>query len=333
MAQFSITLQSVVNLASTHADLLPLAGVGGYTQEPALSLCNDALSDLVSFGNDWKFNSQDMGLLVTAPNRQEYIFAGASAFTLGSNPSGACIDLASNSAITQNGFVTTVKTTQPHRFKVGDVVYMIGNTVDAYNSIFTDDGISSKWSGGWIITAVTANSFTFTHSQSGLAASGAPGITDFSWLESATMVEMTSTSSPQRIVPLQAVKEIQPWSRVADPEKVSVYRDNNDGTLTIRFWWVPGSTLWGAGLVYQKAAPTKTDLTGDWSPFPDHYAAVYRQALIYRMYRFVNSPRADAEYQKLQVEIQKAKGADDSEASDIHLCPEEGSLMDDGFWG
>src|SRR5579863_697482 len=147
MANFSLTLQSVINLASTHVDLLPLAGVGGYTNEPALSLCNDALSDLVAFGNAWKFNSKDLGVLVTTPNRQDYIFGGASAFTLGANSSGACIGLASSNAITQTGTTTTVITLQPHRFKVGDVVFMTGNSVSAYNSVLTDDGISSTWSG------------------------------------------------------------------------------------------------------------------------------------------------------------------------------------------
>jgi hypothetical protein len=332
MSNFSLTLQSVINLASTHADLLVLSGVGGYTQEPALSLCNDALSDLVSFGNDWKFNSKDMGLLVTTPNRQEYIFGGAAAFTLGANSSGACVGLATNNSITQNGNTTTVTTLQPHRFKAGDLVYMTGNTVSAYNSVFTDDGNSSTWSGGWTITSSTPLTFTFTHALSGLDPSGAPGITDFGWLESATKVEMNNTSSPQRTEPLQAVKEIQPWSRVANPEKVNVHKDNGDGTVTIRFWYVPGATVWGANLHYQMAAPLKIALSDDWSPFPDHYSAVYRQAVLYRMYRYINSPRADAEYQKLQQEIMKAKGADDSEASDVHLCPEEGSLLGD-FWG
>ena len=219
-------------------------------------------------------------MLVTTPNRQEYIFGGASAFTLGSNSSGACIGLASTSAITQVGLETTVKTLQPHRFKVGDVVYMTGNTVAGYNSVFTDDGNCSTWSGGWTITAITPTSFTFTHTLSALGASGAPGILDYGWLEAATMVEMSNTSSPQKIVPLQAVKDIQPMSSVANPEKVNVHKDNGDGTLTIRFRYVPGSVIWGANLHYQVAAPLKTDLGDDWSPFPD----TTRQSIARQLY-------------------------------------------------
>lgn len=330
MPNSNISLQQTLNFAATHADLLPLAGVGGYTNEPGLSICNDALSDILTSPNDFKWNQVDMSMLVTAMNKQDYLFAGAAAFTLGGSSTGAAIALASDSAIIQAGTTTTVKTLEPHRFKVGDTVYMAGNTVAGYNSTFTDDGSSSQWTGGWIITAITPTSFTFVHAQSGLGPSGAPGIQDFGWLASASMVEMNNTSSPQNTVPLQTVKTLQPCSSVANPEKVCVYRDNGDGTLQIRFRYVPGSTIWGVKLVYQGKAPLKAALTDTWAPIPDHYSALYRQAVLYRMYRYLNSPRAEVEYQKLQAEILKAQGTDDNEASDVHVVPEEGSFFD---WG
>jgi hypothetical protein len=72
-------------------------------------------------------------------------------------------------------------------------------------------------------------------------------------------------------------------------------------------------------------------LADSWAPFPDHYSAVFRQALLYRMYRYLNSPRADAEYQKLQQEIMKAQGSDDAEASEVYVCPEDGSFFGSGW--
>jgi hypothetical protein len=327
----TITLQSVINLCATHADLLPLSGVGGFVNEPALSLCNDALSDLFTEPNDWKFNSVFLPMLVTTPNRQDYIFGGASAFTLGSSSSGACIDLLTNNGITEVGNTVTVNTTQPHRFKVGDTVYIVGATVTAYNSTFTDDGNSSSWSGGWLVTAITSTSFTFTHPTSGLATSGAPGIYDYGWFSEASMVEMNNGSSPANVRHLKTVKGIPVWSKVGDPEKVCVVQDRGDGTLLIRTYYVPGSTLWGINIVYQAKAPLKVSLTNTWAPIPDHYSAVYRQALIYRMYRYLNSPRADAEYQKLQQEINKAQGFDDNEETNCYLEPED-SLMDSSYF-
>lgn len=333
MALSTLTLQSVVNLASTHVDLLPLAGVGGYTNEPALSLCNDVVQELLATPNDWKFNRVEMPMLVTAQNKQDYLFAGAVAFTLGSTSAGAAIGLASNSAISESGTTVTVTTLEAHQFNVGDTVYMIGNTLSAYNSTFAQTVSSSTWSGGWAITAVpSSTSFQFTHASSGLGTSGASGITDFGWLASGTMVQMTDNSSLQNTRQIEVVKELTPSGRTANPEKVCVLKDFGTGVLKLRFREVPGSTTWGVNLVYQAKSPLKVALTDLWSPFPDEYSFVYRQAFIARCYRYLNSPRAEVEYQKLQAAISKAMGESDREMSDIHVVPAQ-SLLDSGsYW-
>ena len=334
MSTSTITLQSVVNLCATHADLMPLTGVGGYTNEPALSLCNDAISEIITVDRDWKWNRNEMAMLVTCPNKQDYQFAGASAFTLGATSSGVGIGLASSNAITESGTTVTVRFLEPCRFSVGDTMYMTGNTVSAYNSAFTDDGSSSTWSGGWTLTSVATDklSVTFTHASSGLTSSGAPGITDFGWLSSASMVEMNSNSSPQNVRHIKAVREITPWSKVGDPDKVCVLRDNGDGTVKVRFYYVPGTTIWGANLVYQAKAPLKSTLTNTWSPIPDQNSSMVRQALIYRMYRYLNSPRAEVEYQKFQAEMARMLGADNAEESNVHLVPEETLLDLPTYW-
>jgi hypothetical protein len=59
---------------------------------------------------------------------------------------------------------------------------------------------------------------------------------------------------------------------------------------------------------------------------------LYRQALLYRCYRYINSPRADAEYQKLQAELAKYQGFDDAEDSDVHMVPADGSAGNAMLW-
>jgi hypothetical protein len=262
------------------------------------------------------------------------------AFTLGSTSTGAAIGLSTTPAITVSGGVVTVNTLEAHRFSVGDTVYLNGvvmtaGTSSKYNSIFTDNGSSSAWSGGWVIASTpTSTSFTFaaTSGQNNSDAGGAPGITDFGWLASASMTQLNDTSSPQDGRILQAVKELPVWKRVANPEKACVLKDNGDGTLKVRFWYTPGSTIWVVNLIYQAKAPLKTSLADDWSPFPDHYSAVYRQALLARMYRYLNSSQQTVEFQKLQAEIAKANGAEDREQTDIGLVPENGSFLDGGSY-
>jgi hypothetical protein len=349
MSNSTITLQNRLNWASTHGDLLPLAGVGGYTDEPGLTICNDALSDLISDPNDWKFNRVEMPMLVSCPNKQDQLFAGACIFTLaftGANPStgwvsqGWGIDLASNSAITVSGGFVTITTLEPHRIPVGALVYMTGNVAgtgsaanaSVYNSTFTDNATNSSWSGGWTVTAIGAKTVTFAavSGQSNGDILGAPGIANYGYLTSATFQELNNTSSPPNLQPCTAYRELPKVSLVGNPDKISVLADLGTGVLKIRYHTVPSSVVWGAHMVYQAKAPLKTALANTWAPFPDNFQAVINQALLYRMYRYLNDPKADNEFKKLQAAIAKAQGTDMAETTDVSLQPE--SLMMDGYY-
>ena len=332
MSNCEINLQQVANFCSTHSDLLPLSGVGGYTNEPFLSLVNDALSEILSSPNDFVFNRSEMPLFVTCPNRQDVLFAGATGFTM---TQGWGIGLATASAITVSGSTVTVTFLEPHRLSVGDVLYMAGNTIAAFNSTFTDDGNSSAWTGGWTITAKTSMtvSFVATTGQTDGLITGAPGIKDFSYGTSASMVEMNNVSSPQRVLPLTVMRELPVSSTCATPEKVCILFDLGTGVLKMRFLPVPSEVLYGINVVYQRKAPIKVSLTDKWNPIPDEYAAMYRQALLYRMYRYLNSPTAPAEYAKLQAEIAKVQAADDASPTDVQLEPEEGLMESGGYYG
>lgn len=355
----TITLQQTLNYASTHADLLPLANVGGYANEPGLTICNDALSDIITDPNDWVFNRTEMAMLFTCWNKQDYLFAGAVIFAIAVNPTsgdtqayptqGWAIDLASNSAITVSGGVVTVKTIEQHRFVVGQQVYMTGvvaqsgNDADAsaYNSLFTDDGFVSQWnpptgvSSTWTVTAVTSYSVSFdaTNGQSNGDVLGAPGITNFGWATSATLQELNNNSSPPNQRPCTVRRELPIVSICANPEKVAVIADLGTGVLKIRFHVVPSTVIWGCNIVYQAQAPLKTSLSQTWSPIPDTYRAVINQAVIYRAYRYLGDNRADSEYKKLQAEILKTQSADEGTSTDTTLQPQENFMGFEGFEG
>ncbi len=343
-------MQTVVNLAATHGELMPLAGVGGYTNEPALSLCNDTLQELLAHPHDYKFNRIEMPFFVTANYQQDYLFAGATAFTLGSSNSQSCgaqIDLATNNAITVAGGVVTVNIIQgqlQHQILVGQTVYMTGVTMTTgttanYNSTQTQTGSSWSWTGGWVVTVVTATSFSFAaiSGQANNDVGGAPGIFDYGWLASATCTELNNNSPVGNIRPMEAVRNIAPSQRVNQPTKLCVLKTFTNpstgvdtGVLKLRLEFPCGANVWLINPVYQAKAPIKTALTQTWGPFPDEYSYVYRQGLLARMYRYLNSPQQVVEYQKLEQAIAKATGADDREMSDVHVYPE--SSLIDGTW-
>jgi len=329
MSNTTLTLQSVVNFATIHAELLPLSNVGGFSNEPALSLCNDALQEITAQPNAWKHNRAEMPIFVTTTYRQDYNFGGATAFTLEEGGAGIALATAGIPGVVRTGTTVVVTTLEPHNMTVGRTVYMFGNTDPQFNSTYTQGPTSSGFSGGWVITAITANSFTFTHLVSGSATSGAPGITNYAWLESGTMREINTTAPIPKVWQLEGVNDLHPTSISSRPAKVAVLADNGDGTLKLRMQYAPGGTFYAVALVYQMQPPLKVALSDTWTPFPDRYGFVIRQAFLARAYRYMNSAKADGEYQKSQLMIAKATGADDAEQSDQRIYPEQ-SLMERG---
>ena len=330
----TITLQQVVNLASTHLDLIPLASVGGYQSEPALSICNDVLQNILAAPLDWKFNRAEMNMFVTSPNRQDYKFAGATFFCITNVPSGVGIDLASNSALTISGTTVTIETLEQYNGSVGDVCYIAG-TGSNYDSTFTQNGVTSSW-GGCKYTITAINGQTITATVSGgtpSGTSGAAGITDFGWLAAATMVNLNVNTAILPTRHPEAARDLQPTSSVGIPEKVAVIQDLGTGVLRIRLDRAAAAgAIWGFNLVYQKKAALKTALTQTWSPVPDEISYVVRQGFLAAGYRYINSPRADVEEQKFQTKIRQALGADERETVEVQLCPAEGFVTSQDFW-
>lgn len=347
----TVSLQTVVNLCATHGELMPLAGVGGYNNEPALSLCNDTLQELLAHPHDWDFNRVEMPFFVTALFQQDYLFAGAAAFTLGTTSpavqsAGAQVDLASNSGLTVSGGVVTVNIIPgqiQHQIIAGSTVYlnnvvMTTGTASKYNAVLSQTGTSWNWTGGFVVTAVTPTSFSFAavSGQNNADVGGAPGIKDFGWLASASITELNNNSPIGNIKTVEAVRNLLPAQHITDPTKVcklKVYQNaagQDTGVIKFRLEAPAGSDTWMVNLVYQAKAPLLTSLAQTWAPFPDDYGFVYRQGLLYRMYRYLNAPQQVAEFQKLEQAIMKATGANDREMSDVHMYPESSLIA--GGW-
>jgi hypothetical protein len=135
-------------------------------------------------------------------------------------------------------------------------------------------------------------------------------------------VDENDTSSPRTVRNLQASRTLEPSSLVGTyPTKIAVSESGTAGVLSVRFRSVPSTAAWGVTLAYQAKAPFMTDLTGTWAPVPDEFAFVIRQMFLAQAYRYLNSTRADVEYQKAQQAIAKALGRDDVEASEEYITP------------
>lgn len=76
MSNSSITLQSVVDTVRAMPDLSPQLSVGGMSQQPALSIANHVITDMVSPTMNWKWNRMLAPVFYTNSMQQDYAIPG-----------------------------------------------------------------------------------------------------------------------------------------------------------------------------------------------------------------------------------------------------------------
>jgi hypothetical protein len=72
----SIKLQDTINWVRTFTDLTPIVGVGGFSNEPGLTICNRVLQEMLSFPFPWPFNRKAITSFDTVYKTQEYTLTG-----------------------------------------------------------------------------------------------------------------------------------------------------------------------------------------------------------------------------------------------------------------
>ncbi len=72
MAAATRTLQETVDWARTFTALMPIVGVGGFTEEPALTICNKVIQEMLAPPFPWKFNRVELTTFPTIENIQDY---------------------------------------------------------------------------------------------------------------------------------------------------------------------------------------------------------------------------------------------------------------------
>jgi hypothetical protein len=342
----TINVQSVINYARTHIALKSLLGVGGFANEPGMSIANDVLQFLLAKPFSWKFNRKDLPFFVTQPFVQDYFFAGTAAFTISPlvttgtanvGGGGVGVDLASNNGITQSGSTVTVNCLQRHNYVVGQTVFFnnvvdqSGAAVTLLNAVLTVDtnAVTATWANGFVITAVpSGTSFQFTL-VTPITTCGAPGILDFGWLEAAALTDFSNTAVPQPTGPIEAADRITQTSRVGEPDKVAAHRDLGTGVMVFRMDPCATSYNMAVNLTYQARARVLVKPTDLWTPWPDNLGYVLRSGV--KAYAYDMSDRSEAEklrqMQKFIMDVQSAKEYEDSEESNLGFAPRRGIMQ------
>lgn len=68
----TITIQNVVDWARTFTRLVPIVGVGGFSNEPALSIANQVIQEILAPPFNWKWNRVEAAAFDTVDKTQDY---------------------------------------------------------------------------------------------------------------------------------------------------------------------------------------------------------------------------------------------------------------------
>jgi len=73
----TVTLQNVTDWARTYTKLIPIIGVGGFANEPALSICNNVIQAFLTRPYAWPFNRKTLATPIdTVDKQQDYTLTG-----------------------------------------------------------------------------------------------------------------------------------------------------------------------------------------------------------------------------------------------------------------
>lgn len=345
-----------------HTKLQNFFGVGQITGEPGCGIATRVNQMLLQKRMAWKFNRVELSstagnFFMTQQGIQDIRHAGACAFVLLNNQSGGGtvpgggvgIDLAPGivinnqtftpingglGGVSQSGSTITVQTIDPHPFQTGNIgtstMYLSGVSLAAYNSVFTWNQLTqtSQWTKGYSIIGIPDNLHIQLQAQVGqvgLAASGAPGIFNLGWVESASIQDINSLSFPQPVKPLDAVHRLSPeYTTTGDRIEVCALIDYNNGVIKFRLSQPMGTYAFQINIVYQARAPKLTSPNSVFQ-WPDDLGYVLTEMCLWQASRFAYGVAGEETVKLEQSAMASLMGAlesEDKEANTQSMTPE-----------
>ena len=227
------------------------------------------------------------------------------------------------SNISASGNITTVSV--PTNMTSGDIMTFTGITT---NTALNGKTVTLLTATGSTVTFTTPTGVTITNGvDSGTmyaANSGAPGIWNLGWVESAALVDINNPSFPLPVTPIDAVHRIAPeYTSTGDTMSLSCEVDYGNGVVKFRTSQPVSTYPFAFNVVYQARAPKFTSGQSVFQ-WPDDLSYVLFEMLLWQGMRFaygMTSPETQSQMQAAQLALQSAMSAEDREDNIQALTP------------
>ncbi len=330
MGNSTTKLQSAVDHARTHADLAPVLSTGGFSQEPALTIANDVMTEMLSKGRPWKWNRIRLPFFYTNSWQQDYALLNVN--TLAWLEYAILIDINSTSEPKDKCTLETnrdLPETSAQYGRPGQVCWLPNDQLvyGTWGGGNTGEGSQSNPGPGSVYGALLG---VVSQPSNPLLQIQDPN-GNF-WVLSNALTQSVTLGQTQPVWPVNVVFPTQ-----TNPTQVATTQADGTGIWTavnpkgqgLRLNPIPSQQgkVWQAR-VFGQARPVQfTSLSQTIEPIPDDYAAYFRQGFVAYAYMHSKDPKVRAKFldnQKLWIEsLDRAGSSMDRERDNCGLFPSD----------
>jgi hypothetical protein len=233
------------------------------------------------------------------------------------------------SHISATGSVTTVSVSQS--MSPGDIMTFTGVTTNSALNGLTVTLLTATSS---LVTFTTPTGVSITNGNDTgtiyAAPSGAPGIFNLGWVESAAIVDINNPSFPLPVTPIDAVHRIAPeYTTTGDELNLSCEIDFGNGVVKFRLSEPISTYPFSFNVVYQAKSPKFTSGQSIFQ-WPDDYSFALFEMLLWQGMRFaygITSAETQAQAQAAQIALQSVLAAEDREDNVQAITPLRSLMM------
>ena len=299
----TITPQTLIDYARLYPWTVAATGVGGYSDQPALSFANDIAQLIMSKANPWKWNSNPISPIYTQPYQQDYPI-NVSQNLMGWLESGTLIDINNQSRpIPQTPIRAVSRLLPTNTCAIPKECCWVPNEIAQF----------STWPG---------NNQVYTNPLSSLgggpASNPRTAILDPNGnIQLVTTYGTTISSS----IPSWPAANAAAGTTTSDGTVVWTVQDPNGVSIRLNALATNNSQVWSINLVYQEKPPVISTLGQTFAPIPDDLGYLIRQGFLTFCTRIADSKKFQEQYVQWLADIQDALMGSDREPQEFSIYP------------